>query len=1273
MTEREIFIAALQRESATERQAFLDEVCAARPGMRDQVLALLKLHEGAGDFLLNPAVESGATGVFLSPAETRTASLRESPGMIIGPYKLLQQIGEGGMGTVFMAQQTEPIQRKVALKIIKAGMDTDQVVARFEAERQALAMMDHVNIARVFDAGATESGRPYFVMELVHGVPITKYCDDNHLTTRERLELFVPVCQAIQHAHQKGIIHRDIKPSNVMITLYDGKPVPKVIDFGVAKATEQNLTERTLFTQYGNIVGTLEYMSPEQAEMSALGVDTRSDIYSLGVLLYELLTGSTPLTRKRIHSAAYVEILRMIKEEEPPKPSTRLNDSGDALASISAQRHTEPAKLTKILRGELDWIVMKTLEKDRNRRYETANGFAADVRRYLNDETVLACPPSALYRFRKFARRNKSVLISASVLAFAMVLGTVGSGWQALRAMAAEVLAESRLFAETEALKSVQTQLQLTEKAEEKAIRRLYDASLAQAKAGSLSRRIGQRFVSLDALAEAIKISNGLENPEKRKLDLRNAAIACLALPDLRLVKQWSDGAAGAYQVDFDDKMEIYARSDSRGAVSIRHVADEMEIASLPATGADVWILMSRDAKFLAVWSATQMKVWKLNGSQPIDLVTLNGDGFFLDFSPDGRYFVYAHRSGPVRIIDLATGKLHREFPGGACTGSVAFCPKLAQIAVGRNSSVEILDLDSGKVIADLPHHPNVSTNCIWHPDGLTLAVLCNDQRVHLWDVAAAKKTHVLSGLSNGGVQINFNHAGDLLATSGWERKLRLWDPRTGQQRFSTALAVAGNVRFTPDDQSLAVVNSVDGKLRMWHIGAGAEYRTMANTSAGVKIPFFSPTVHRDGRLLAVGIHGGVGLWDLASGRELQFLASPGVNFALFEPKGSLLINSPSGLTRWPIRADAVNPAAIQMGPPQRLSVTGSIYDVACSTDGAAIISAQSHGAFLLRMDRPNLPIRLTPHADARYVAASHDGKRVATSSHGEVAIWDVESGKLAKRLPGIAWGVKFSPDGKWLGTVYPTYRLWEVGSWRESRIVGGVGEGADFSPDGKILAVETGNGVIRLVNPDTGIEYASLEDPHQDRAGRLTFSPDGTQLIATNGDSQSIHVWDLRLIREQLAKLGLDWDLPPYPPGRLDRTKSLPIKLDVINQGSKVNEKLWQDLLAGKDDLHRFSETKYDGSLTPANARRMHDVEMKAGKTYVLDMNSKAFDTVLTVTDHEGTNLADNDDITAHNLNSRILFTAPATATYRLIAAAYTAGATGAYVVRIRELVEQK
>jgi signal transduction histidine kinase len=470
--EEVLFNAARQIGDRAARAQYLREAAGGDEALLRRVEALLAVHDAPDRLLDRPPIVGGVTGA-CDPAigdETASVNPHECAGTQIGPYKLLQQIGEGGMGTVFMAEQSQPVQRKVALKVIKPGMDSRQVIARFEAERQALALMDHVNIARVFDGGATEAGRPYFVMELVHGVPITKYCDDNHLTPRERLELFVPVCQAIQHAHQKGIIHRDIKPSNVMITLCDGKPVPKVIDFGVAKAIAQKLTELTLFTQFGTMVGTLEYMSPEQAEMSALGVDTRSDIYSLGVLLYELLTGSTPLTRKRMKEAAYAEILRMIKEEEPPRPSTRLSDSGEALASISANRHTEPAKLTRLVRGELDWIVMKALEKDRNRRYESANGFAADVQRYLADEPVLACPPSGLYRLRKFAWRNKAALATAAIVSFvvllavvnltlataivvaaALVLGIAISTSQAIRASKAEKLAQTRLKAETKA------------------------------------------------------------------------------------------------------------------------------------------------------------------------------------------------------------------------------------------------------------------------------------------------------------------------------------------------------------------------------------------------------------------------------------------------------------------------------------------------------------------------------------------------------------------------------------------------------------------------------------------------------------------------------------------------------------------------------------------------------------------------------------------------------------------------------------------------------
>jgi serine/threonine protein kinase len=420
---RSIFLAAIERAPG-EWPAFLDEACTGNAELRGRVEQLLRTHQAMGSIHVGDQ----------RPLVTiERPAVVERPGTVIGPYKLLQQIGEGGMGVVYMAEQHEPVKRRVALKIIKPGMDSRQVIARFEAERQALSLMDHPSIAKVLDAGMTGSGRPYFVMELVKGQPITQYCDEHHLTPRQRLELLLPVCQAIQHAHQKGIIHRDIKPTNILVAEYDQQPAPKVIDFGVAKATSQALTEKTMFTGLGQIVGTLEYMSPEQAKVNQLDIDTRSDIYSLGVLLYELLTGSTPFDKQRLRSAAFDEMLRIIREEEPPKPSTRLSDSHDSLPSISAQRHTEPAKLTKLVRGELDWIVMKALEKDRNRRYETANDFAQDLQRYLADEPVQACPPSSWYRFRKFVRRNKQAVFAALLIFLALVVGVIGTTWSLIR------------------------------------------------------------------------------------------------------------------------------------------------------------------------------------------------------------------------------------------------------------------------------------------------------------------------------------------------------------------------------------------------------------------------------------------------------------------------------------------------------------------------------------------------------------------------------------------------------------------------------------------------------------------------------------------------------------------------------------------------------------------------------------------------------------------------------------------------------------------------
>jgi serine/threonine protein kinase/WD40 repeat protein/tetratricopeptide (TPR) repeat protein len=1166
MTERDIFIAALQREDPAQRQAYLDESCAGQPELRRQVENLLHLYQGAGSFLEKAAAEAPATGPLQNAAEQ--ASSREARGAIIGPYKLIEQIAEGGMGTVWMAQQTEPVKRLVAVKLIKAGMDSRQVIARFEAERQALALMDHANIARVLDAGTTGAGRPYFVMDLVKGVPITRYCDEHHLTPRQRLELFIPVCQAVQHAHQKGIIHRDLKPSNVLVALYDGKPVPKVIDFGVAKAAGQSLTEKTLATGFGAIVGTLEYMSPEQAEINQLDIDTRSDIYALGVLLYELLTGSPPFTKKDLETAGLLETLRAIREREPTKPSAKLS-TAEGLAALAASRGTEPAKLMKLVRGELDWIVMKALEKDRSRRYETANGFAMDVQRYLDDEPVLACPPSAAYRFRKFARRNRVPLITAGVVLAALVLGTAVSIEEAVRATQAEGLAQRRFEAEKEARAQAHASLEEARRAEREKTEKLALSHFKEAQAKRWSGRAGRRFESLELLKMAAELYRGLDQLDgQRTLELRNEAIACLTLADLKPGKEWHQDPGWSRPCGFDPTLQLYVvcrAADKnptkpdlhQGHLSVRRVADDQEVALLPGFGVravDTWF--SPDGRDLAAHyerGQRHVYVWDLTRREPILKVSYGGYATVPSFSPDSRLVALPLPDNSIRIHELPSGAMWKDLPPSRPVRRVHFHPDGSRLAVVSGSTVHLRELAKGRELARF-EHPGGVYQMAWRDDGKVFATGGYNHDIYIWDVAnPVQRLRVLKGHLAAVVDLAFSHAGDLLFSNSWDSTDRLWDPMTGQQLLSMPGGQYVEHRFGPDDRALAPG---------WQVAAGRECRTFHGHTK-LHCVAICPRGPFGGRLVASASDDGVRLWDLASTREgdkeLATLPVGECHRVYFDPTGESLITDGSvGLQRWPVVPDPQG--CLQIGPPQSLGLSARAplvfpgYDPesALSADGRIIAHSPQIGQVLLfELANPDrkLPIE-GPHL--RFPAFSPDGHWLATGNwQGRGArVWDARTGKpvhdfdLGGPDERAAWPA-FSPDGKWLVTgTAAEYRFWEVGSWNKRhglpREKAGQSPGWIMSsPDGQVLALLHGMTEVRLVDPETGREFARLPAT----GTPYCFSPDGSQLVTDAGRDGSFQVWDLREIRRQLEEMGLDWDRPSYPPPQ-GSPKLLPIRV---------------------------------------------------------------------------------------------------------------------------------
>jgi WD40 repeat protein len=1023
-------------------------------------------------------------------------------------------------------------------------MDSKQVIARFEAERQALALMDHANIARVLDAGTTGAGRPYFVMDLVKGVPITRYCDKHHLTPRQRLELFIPVCQAIQHAHQKGIIHRDLKPSNVVVALYDGKPVPKVIDFGVAKATGPPLTEKTLATAFGSIVGTLEYMSPEQAELNQLDIDTRSDIYSLGVILYELLTGTTPLHRKRLERTALLDALRLIREEEPPRPSTRLSTT-EELPAIAANRGVEPRNLSGILRGELDWIVMKALEKDRTRRYETANSFARDVQHYLHDEPVQACPPSTRYRVQKFVRRNKSPVVAAVLLLLALVAGVIGTTWGMIRATHAMIRATRAEANAVSEAKMKANALVAVEQSERGAKDSLWLSLYEQARARRFSRQMGQRLDSLEAIAQAAQL----------RIDerLRDEAIAAMALPDVRLGPTSHSWPPGFDAWDVDRDYRLIVGSSNTGVISIRSLADDREIQNIVSTATRRGVVfLSPDGRYVAHLEAGDtLKVWRVaDRTAVLRQEPQRTQGWA--FTSDSRHLAIGQQGWIVRF-DLETGQeLNRwKLPDRRHANALAFSPDDQHLAVGylNSSFASVHDATSGKLVARFPVGPMIEQVVAWHPDGERLAVGGSVPSIQFWNVAAASKVATLEGHRQPVVILSFHPGGSLLASNSWDGTVRLWDPATG--RGLLQFSGTARCRFSRDGQWLGLARHGE-QAQLLEVAPTREYRTLSFGPVVKPRGYpFDHDISPDGRILAQPVFDAIRLFDLASGRELAVLP-PGR--PVFQSNRELLIAGEGGLARWPIQP---GPSAgeLRIGPPRTVALPALAHRAARSADGRtlAIVSERAGTALLVDLATESVRPERFDHAAAGFIALSPDGRWLATSGwHSDyVRLWAVKTHTM-KKWPLYQGMVYFTPDSRGLITSdHGEFCIWDVATQglirRIRRDVAGYPSYVAFSPDARLMALEMAPGIIHLMDAVTARTLARLEDPHGDTAGWMSFTPDGTQLVVTSVLARAVHIWNLRLIRQRLGEIGLNWDAPPFPPADPECEANHLLKITVL------------------------------------------------------------------------------------------------------------------------------